>query len=139
MLRIEGPTVNPDRADLGVAELLSGPDGVAVRAEAADVVVGVWAILAQGDDVVGHRRSGDDPFGVAVPAQGLGGEAALALLYASAASEALGALGGDVVRTTGDDDLPSGGPNNSSMRRSRRYFSKKVGLDLSGVRAVAVS
>jgi len=69
-----------------VSKLLGSSDSMMLTAQAADVVVGVWAVLAQGDDVVGHRRGGDDPLGHAVPAQGLGGEAALALLYASAAS-----------------------------------------------------
>lgn len=86
MVRVEGAAVGAHRADLALTKLLSGPDGMAVRTEAADVVVGVWAVLAQRNDVVRHRRGGDDPLGVAVPAQGLGGEAALALLYASAAS-----------------------------------------------------
>lgn len=86
MVRVERPAVDADRADLALSELLSRPDGVTVRAKATDVVVGVWTVLAQGDDVVRHRRCGDDSSGHAVPAQGLGGEAALALLYASTAS-----------------------------------------------------
>jgi len=69
-----------------MAELLGGADAVAVLAEAADVVVGVGSTLGEGDDVVGHRSDGDPTLGLAVPAQGLVAEPALAMLDSGAAS-----------------------------------------------------
>src|SRR3546814_15284750 len=48
------------------------------RAEAADVVVDVFAALGERDDMVGHGGCGHPAFGLAHAAQWLGGEAALA-------------------------------------------------------------
>lgn len=63
---------------------------MAVSAQALDVVVGVWPILGEGDDVVRDGSGGDAASGITVAAQGLGSEAALALLYGAAAPEAFG-------------------------------------------------
>src|SRR3546814_4775928 len=59
------------------------------RAEAADVVVDVFAALGERDDMVGHGGCGHPAFGLAHAAQWLGGEAALAERDALAAPDAL--------------------------------------------------
>ncbi len=55
-----------------MAELLGGANPVTVSTKAADVGVIVAAILAQRDDVVGHRGCPDEALGSTVPAEWLG-------------------------------------------------------------------
>lgn len=100
MPRVQRATVRPDRVHRALPELLPSSDGVAVSAEASDIVVGVGSALAQRDDVIGNRGLNDQASLRAVSAERLSSKAAEALLNPSAATKALCALGCDVVRTS---------------------------------------
>ena len=119
MLGVCRSAISLDGMHLSMPELLPRPDAVAAIAKAADVIVGVWSTLRQGDDVVRDGGGGDDAFVIAVPAQRFGGETALALLYASTPSEALRALGRDVVRSSGHRLLAPSVPAFPAMNSSR--------------------
>lgn len=73
-----------------MSELLGRPDLVAGPAQASDVAVVVAAAEGEGLDVVGHGGSGHAALVFAIPAERFGVQAPAALLYACAATEALG-------------------------------------------------
>lgn len=65
----DGPAVLADDGDgVAMAELLSRPDAMVIRAKAADVAVLIRTTLRQRDDVVRYRAWGVFALSLAVPA-----------------------------------------------------------------------